>query len=318
MAKTPDTVPTARLDPRERSLVLVSGPSGAGRSTAMRHLEDFGYETIDNLPLSLVPRLLDGPPMEKAMALGVDVRNRDFSIDGLLDTLAELESHARIVPRLLYLDASADVLLRRYSETRRRHPLAPAETASEGIARELALLAPLKDRAEILIDSSELTPHELRRELERWFGQGPDAALAVTLHSFSFKRGPVRGLDMMFDCRFLQNPYWEEALRGRTGQDSDVQAYVSADPLYESFFHQVQNLALLLLPAYRKEGKTYLSVGFGCTGGQHRSVTLAEHLSKALAEQGWPVSIRHRELERLGLYDQAGGRQAPLGAKDAR
>jgi len=293
-------MPTRPADPREQALVLVSGPSGAGRSTAIKALEDFGFEAIDNLPLSLVPRLLDGPPMARSLALGIDVRNRDFSVERFMETLDLIEATPHLTPRLLYLDSRDDVLLRRYSETRRRHPLAPDETPIMGIQRELGLLEPIRNSAEILIESSDLTPHDLRAELARWFGQSEDAALAITLHSFSYKRGLVRGLDVMFDCRFLQNPYWQEALRGKTGRDREVQDYVKSDPLYAEFFKRVEDLTLLLLPAFRKEGKTYFSLGLGCTGGQHRSVTVAEDLAKALEEAGWSVSTRHRELERLG------------------
>ncbi|PRY19866.1 UPF0042 nucleotide-binding protein [Aliiruegeria haliotis] len=275
--------------------VLVTGPSGAGRSTAIRALEDLGYEVIDNLPLSLVPPLLEGPPHGKALALGIDTRNRDFSTAAFLELIDRLDSRG---VELLYLDCAADVLLRRYSETRRRHPMAPADSPAVGIAREFDLLKPIQVRAEILIDTSDLTIHDLRAEIDRWFGGSPEHRLALSVHSFSYKRGLSRGLDMVFDVRFLRNPYWEPALRQKDGQSPDVASYVGQDPRYDAFFDQVLKLTQLLLPAYVEEGKSYLSIGFGCTGGQHRSVTLAEHLGNTLAEAGWQVSIRHRELER--------------------
>nr|WP_235857717.1 RNase adapter RapZ [Marimonas lutisalis] len=278
--------------------VLVTGPSGAGRSTAIRVLEDLGYEAIDNLPLTLLPRLLEGPGRDRPLALGIDARNRDFSTNGLIemiDTMGELTGGPL---ELLYLDSREDVLLRRFSETRRRHPLAPAESPGQGIAREFDLLVPIRARADVLIDTSELTPHELRAEVERWFSADPAHQLAVSVNSFSYKRGVPRGIDMVFDCRFLQNPYWEPALRGMNGQDGAVADYVARDPRFAPFFERVADLVQMLLPAYSEEGKAYLSIGFGCTGGQHRSVTMAEKLAKALAEAGWQVSIRHRELER--------------------
>ncbi|MDM8166297.1 RNase adapter RapZ [Roseovarius sp.] len=279
-------------------VILVTGPSGAGRTTAIRALEDLGYEAIDNLPLSFLPRLLDGPAPDKPLALGIDVRNRDFSAFGLIEAIDREGGDNPVGIQVLYLDCSTDVLLRRFSETRRRHPLAPAESPEEGIQREADLLGPIKARADMLIDTSEMTPHDLRAELARWFAPEGKTRLAVTVQSFSYKRGLPRGLDMVLDCRFLRNPYWEPSLRGRDGRDGDVAAYVAADPRFAAFSEKVADLAQLLLPAYEAEGKAYLSIGFGCTGGQHRSVAMAETLAKALADGGWQVSIRHRELER--------------------
>ena len=286
-------------------LVLVTGPSGAGRSTAINVLEDLGFEAIDNLPLSLLPRLLDGPPLGRPLALGLDVRNRDFSVDVLLDTIRRLADDPQVSTQMLFLDCRADVLLRRYSETRRRHPLTPDGAPEDGIASEALLLQPLRQQADLLIDTSELSPHDLRAELQHWFDADPEHRLAVSVQSFSYKRGIPHGVDMVYDCRFLTNPHWEPDLRARDGRDPAVIAYVAADPRYAEFFDRVTGLALLLLPAYRDEGKTHLTIGFGCTGGQHRSVALAEAVANTLAKAGWPVSIRHRELER-------GARAAPL------
>ncbi|MEM1237785.1 MAG: RNase adapter RapZ [Pseudomonadota bacterium] len=283
-----------------QQLVMVTGPSGAGRSTAINAFEDMGYEVIDSLPLSMISRLLSGPPLEKPLALGVAPANREFSTNGLIELIDSLAETAEIRPEVVYLDSTADVLLRRYSETRRRHPSAPEESPELGIEREMDLLLPIKARADVLIDTSELTVHDLKADLERLFSLEDSSKLALTLHSFSYKRGLPRGIDMVFDCRFLRNPYWDPALRGLNGQSAAVQSYVSEDPRYEAFFSQVISLAELLLPAYREEGKAHLSIAFGCTGGQHRSVSLAEHVASALAEAGWQVSIRHRELERSG------------------
>jgi len=278
-------------------LVLVTGPSGAGRSTAIHALEDLGFEAIDNLPLRLVPLLLDGPRPVRPLALGIDPRNRDFSTAGLLDLIETLAARTDVDPTALYLDCGEDVLIRRFSETRRRHPLAPAESPQVGIRRELDLLAPVRDRADVLIDTTDLTPHQLRAETEGWFAPDGDGRLALTVHSFSYKRGLPRGIDMVFDCRFLSNPYWVPELRSCDGRDGRVVAHVTADPRFDPFFDRVLDLTRLLLPAFTEEGKSHLSIGFGCTGGQHRSVVLAESLAKALAEGGRPVSIRHRELD---------------------
>ena len=278
--------------------VMVTGPSGAGRSTAIRVLEDLGFEAIDNLPLSLLPRLLDGPHHDRPLALGVDTRNREFSANALIEAIDRFRERFGRPLELFYLDCNEDVLLKRFSETRRRHPMAAAEGPGVGISREFDLLMPVRARADILVDTSEMTPHELRAEVKRWFSTDAGRGLAVSINSFSYKRGLPRGIDMVFDCRFLRNPYWEEALRGMNGTASAVASYVAQDARYEGFFEQVHGLVDMLLPAYSEEGKAHLAIGFGCTGGQHRSVALAENLAKALAKSGWQVSIRHRELER--------------------
>ena len=279
-------------------VVLVTGPSGAGRSTAIHVLEDLGYEAIDNLPLSLVPRLLDGPALGRPIALGVDVRNRDFTAGSVIEGIDRMTRMPEVDCEVLYLDCRADELLRRYGETRRRHPLAPDCEPGAGIAREVDLLAPVRARADVLIDTSDLSPHDLKAELARWFETGQQARLTVGVHSFSYKRGVPRGLDMMFDCRFLNNPHWEPDLRPLDGRAAEVAAFVAADPRFAPFFQAVLDLLLLVLPAHVEEGKAHLTIGLGCTGGQHRSVAMVEKLAAALAQSGWQVSKRHRELER--------------------
>jgi UPF0042 nucleotide-binding protein len=279
-------------------VVLITGPSGAGRSTAIHALEDLGYETIDNLPLSLVPRLLDGPPVARSLALGIDVRNRDFSAAALIEMIDTLTRRPDVTPEVLYLDCRPEVLVRRYNETRRRHPLAPDVPPAEAVASEIDLLAPVRVRADVLIDTSDLSPHDLKAEIALVFDHGAQDRLAVSLHSFSYKRGVPRGLDMMFDCRFLKNPHWDAQLRPMDGRDAEVRDFVASDPRYGEFTARVRDLLLLLLPAQIDEGKSHLAIGFGCTGGQHRSVVLAEMMARALADAGWQVSIRHRELER--------------------
>lgn len=282
----------------EYSLLLVTGPSGAGRSTAIHALEDLGYEAIDNLPLSLVPRLIDGPPHARPIALGLDVRNRDFNVTALIELIDSLTRDPRVSPEVLYIDCDPEELSRRYSQTRRRHPLAPAETASEGIEREIDLLRPVRTRADHLIDTTDMSPHDLKAEIAKWFGRATPARLAVSLQSFSYKRGVPRGVDTIFDVRFLKNPYWSPALRDRDGRDPAVAAHIAEDPRFEEFFHKLKDLILLLLPAHVAEGKAHLTIGFGCTGGQHRSVAVAEKLGNVLSEAGWMVALRHRELER--------------------
>lgn len=290
--------------PSPQKLIVVSGPSGAGRSTAINVLEDLGFEAIDNVPLSLIPRLTDGP-LARPMAIGIDVRNRDFSTTGVAEALADLGTRSDIEAQLLFLEADEDTLVRRYSETRRRHPMAPDEPAIQGIRREADLLKPLRAQAEFLLDTSDLSPHDLKARLTDWFGERGQALFGITLQSFSYKRGSPKGIDMVFDCRFLKNPYWDASLRGFTGQDAAVGRYIEGDARLAAFKSKVTDLLLLLLPAFREEGKSHLSIGFGCTGGQHRSVYVAEQVAMALAQQGWQVSKRHREL------DRGQGAQAP-------
>jgi UPF0042 nucleotide-binding protein len=299
---------TAAGDPKTTapSIVLVTGPSGAGRSTAINALEDLGFEVIDNLPLSLLPRLLNGPPPSRPLALGLDVRNRDFGVDALIAAIDQLSAKVDVTAQVLYLDAAEEELVKRYSETRRRHPLAPAGPPLAGIAAERELLVPVRARADVLIETTGLSPHDLRAEIEQWFGVGERRKLGVTLHSFSYKRGLPRGIDIVMDCRFLRNPHWDETLRARDGRDADVAAYVAADARYDAFFAQVKSLIDLLLPANKDEGKTHLSIGFGCTGGKHRSVMMVEGMASALAQDGWHVSKRHRELERRAAQGSEG------------
>lgn len=282
--------------PLQRRIVFVTGPSGAGRSSALNVMEDAGFEVIDNLPMRLLPMLFDEPDQTRPLALGIDARNRDFSTNTVIDLLGRLATRAGVVAELLFVDCSTDVLLRRFSETRRRHPMAPADCPAEGIQAEQDLLAPFRARADVLIDTTDLNVHELRAEVEHWFAPGGKRHLSVTVQSFSYKRGLPRSVDMVYDCRFLKNPYWEPSLRASNGTDAKVAAHVATDPRYAEFAQKVLDLSLLILPACREEGKSHFSIAFGCTGGQHRSVTLAESHALRLADAGWQVSIRHREL----------------------
>ena len=282
-------------------IVLVTGPSGAGRSTAINVLEDLGFEAIDNIPLRMIPRLFEAGAIDHPLALGIDVRNRDFSVTRMLDLHKELLAQSGGEATLLYLECRPDVLLRRYSETRRRHPMAKDDAPEAGIAREIELLRPIEDKADVVIDTSLLSPHELKAELHRWFADSTSQKLSVSVQSFSYKRGLPRGVDMVFDCRFLSNPHWEPELREKTGLDPAVADYVTADQRFAAFADRITDLLGFLLPEVEAEGKTHLSVGIGCTGGQHRSVVVTEHIARTLAETGWQVSTDHKELARRGL-----------------
>ena len=297
---------------QQMRVVLVTGPGGAGRTTAIRALEDAGFEAIDNMPLSLVPAVLSGARRERPVALGLDARTRDFSAGALLQLLDDLAADPSLAVESLFVDASPEVLVARYSETRRRHPLAPAENPESGIAREADLLREVRDRADALIDTSQMTPHDLRAEVQRRYQADRPGGLAVTLMSFSYKRGVPRAADIVLDTRFLRNPYWEPALRGGTGLDPVVRAHVAGDPRFHDFLDRVLSLLRVVLPAHAEEGRTYVTLAFGCTGGRHRSVTLAETVAASLAEEGYRVSIRHREIERSGVaIGTDGGVQSP-------
>jgi len=279
-------------------LVLVTGPSGGGRTTSINALEDMGFETIINLPLRFVARLLKDDPPQTHTALGLDIRNRDFSVDGVLDILADLKQTTDLKPELVFVECSPDVLLRRYSETRRRHPMAEDDSPDLGIAAEIEMLRPIRERADVVIDTTDYSPHDLKGVLNRWFGEKTGLPLALSVQSFSYKRGIPPGMDLVFDCRFLRNPHWSPELRPKTGQDPSVEAYIDEDPLFADYFRKIYGMLQMMLPAVKKEGRAHMTIGVGCTGGKHRSVAMAEKLGRTLALDAMQVSIRHRELER--------------------
>lgn len=278
-------------------VVIVTGPSGAGRSTAINALEDLGFEAIDNLPLRLLPRLLEGTPPDRPLALGIDPRTRDFGAEDLLAAYDKLHQDPNYTIDLVYLDCEPGTLLRRFSETRRRHPLAPDADPADGITLEREMLAPLRDQADVLIDTTTNSVHDTRARIEHVFAAGRDARMAIQISSFSYKRGVPQAADMVFDCRFLRNPHWDEVLRPQDGRSETVKSYVAEDARFGAFRDQVQEMLALLLPAFRDEGKSHLTVSFGCTGGKHRSVALAEIVGENLAQTGWQVSIRHRDVD---------------------
>jgi UPF0042 nucleotide-binding protein len=273
--------------------------SGAGRSTALKALEDFGYEAVDNLPLSLLPRLLAGDPRGgRPAAIGVDVRTRDFSAAALPAALRPLEGEARLDLRLVFLDCDDDRLGRRYTETRRRHPLAGDRPVMDGIRLERQRLSSLREAADLVIDTSALTAADLRRILKGHFALEATSGISVFVTSFSFRQGLPREADLVFDVRFLKNPHYVPSLRPLTGLDPAVGAYIEADPDFPSFFDRLQQLVLPLLPRFEAEGKTYLTIAVGCTGGRHRSVFVAERLAARLREQGSRVAVGHRDVVR--------------------
>jgi RNase adapter protein RapZ len=297
----------APLRPRRSRLLVVTGMSGAGRSTALKALEDLGYEAVDNLPLSLLPDLLRAPAERPPLALGVDVRTRDFGVGALLAALDRVVAEHKLALTVIFLDCEDDNLVRRYTETRRRHPLAVDRPVTDGIALERHRLAPLRDRADLVIDTTALSPGDLKRLLHGHFA--PDAAPGITtfVTSFSYRQGLPRDADLVLDVRFLRNPHYVAALRPLTGRDADIGAFIEADPDFAPFFERLCAWLAPLLPRYEGEGKSYLTIAVGCTGGRHRSVYVAERLAAWLSRQGRPVGIGHRDLDQSAAMVAATG-----------
>lgn len=289
-------------DPSDQNkLVLVTGMSGAGKTHALKALEDMGYEALDNLPLSLLGALVRPGAVPSALtrplAIGIDIRTRDFGVASMLAEMDRLHAESCVDMRLLFMDCEDEVLCRRFTETRRRHPLAQDRPLIDGIRHERELVSPLQSRADLLIDSTDLPPGELKRILTGHFGLDHKPALVIFLTSFSYRRGLPREADLVFDARFLANPHYDPALRPLTGRDPAVAHYVEGDPDFQTFFTSLTGLIGPLLPRFAAEGKSYLTIAVGCTGGRHRSVAITEKLGQWLRDAGQRVDLRHRELE---------------------
>ncbi len=286
-----------------KDILLVTGLSGAGKSTVLKTLEDLGWEVVDNLPLVLLDRLLEAPLAAghaddgHPLAIGIGTQTRDFDPVRIVERIRVLRDVHALDVGMLFLDCSGSELERRYSETRRRHPLAPDRPAGDGIARERELLRPLRDWANRLIDTTDLTAHSLAQQVRATFADRGNDAPVLSVQSFGFARGLPRNADLVFDMRFLRNPHWNPELRPGTGLDPKVAGYVAEDPAYPLAMEQIGALLELLIPRYRAEGKSYLSVAIGCTGGRHRSVHVAEHLAARLRAAGFSPTITHRDLE---------------------
>jgi UPF0042 nucleotide-binding protein len=298
-------------------VVLVTGLSGAGRGSILHVLEDLGFEAVDNPPLPLMEELVTRG--ELPAAVGVDSRSRGFCTDAVLHTLERLRLNPALRPELLFAWAEDSVLIRRYTETRRRHPMAPRGRVIDGITAEAALLAPLREAADLVVDTSDLPLPALRGMIEARYGGAAASVegLTVSLISFAYPKGLPRDADLVFDARFLRNPHYDPILRPGTGKDAAVAAYVAADAAFLPFVDKVTDLLSLLLPRFVEEGKKYLGVAVGCTGGRHRSVHVVESLAARLAQMGpaggppWRLSVTHRELSRSarggqGIGDSSG------------
>jgi RNase adapter protein RapZ len=277
-------------------LLVVTGMSGAGKTSALHAMEDLGFETVDNLPASLLEAALRGGGPNRPLAVGMDVRTRNFNADALVAQLQDLRRQSTVVATLIYLESDDDVLMRRFTETRRPHPLASDLPVAGAITLERQLLSPVKSAADLVLDTSTLTPGDLKRHLEKTYGGDDDRPMHIHLVSFGYRNGVPRDADLVFDVRFLRNPHYVEDLRPQSGLDQAIGTYVSEDPSFESFVANLQALVEPLLPRYRDEGKSYLTIAIGCTGGRHRSVFVVQHLSTWLDSLGIEFDFRHRDL----------------------
>jgi len=281
----------ARRPPR---LLLVTGMSGAGKSTVLDALEDMGWDVVDNLPADLLDSFVHGTSQCRTIpaAVGMDVRSRGFDPERLPELF---RSMGGVEPEILYLDCAGGELIRRYDETRRRHPLAPDRPAEDGIARERRITEPLRKAADSLIDTTDLSPAELRDELRLRYSGDSDQPV-LTISSFAFARGISRTADLVFDLRFLPNPHWVDELRPLTGEDGAVREYLRADPAWNETIGRIEALLIDWIPRYWAAGKSYVTVAFGCTGGRHRSVAAAVEMAERLRQAGFAPNVRHRDL----------------------
>ncbi|MGB0552005.1 MAG: RNase adapter RapZ [Alphaproteobacteria bacterium] len=286
-----------RQNDHDGRIVLVTGMSGAGRSSTLHVFEDIGFEAVDNLPLSLLGNLVQGAAAGQTLAIGVDIRTRDFANDAFERELTLLRGQGEFSVSTIFLDCDEDVLIKRYMETRRRHPLADDRRLADGIKLERRMLEPVRDSADILIDTSHLTPWILKRELMERFARKDVSVLSIFVTSFSYRQGVPREADLVFDVRFLRNPHYDSELRPLTGRNSRVANYIAEDPDFSAYMESLNAMLDLLLPRFEAEGKSYLTIAIGCTGGKHRSVYVCELLCEWIEQMGKRVQLHHRDLD---------------------
>jgi len=313
------TTPSIRSDPRQ-PLLLVTGLAGAGKSTALAVLEDLGWETIDNFPIRMLERLVgepgggardNDPATRTPLAIGFDSRTRGFVPSEIITLIKQLAARSDLALSFIFIDCKTTELERRYNETRRRHPMAQERTVQDGIAAERELFEPLRRWAEVVIDTSELSSNDLQTQVRTLFDKEHQAEPSITVSSFGFARGMPPLADLVFDMRFLDNPHWVEDLREKTGKDREVGEHIEEDPTFARAFEQIRSLLLTVLPRYRAQGKAYVHIAFGCTGGRHRSVFTAEGMAGALREAGFSPTVRHRNLRSRVTDTIESGKEGP-------
>ncbi len=277
-------------------ILLVTGMLGAGKTTALRELEDLGWEAIDNLPIQLIEPLLDPQARPYPMAFGFDCRTRGFVPVEIIELVKRLTARCDLEITTLFLDCAGAELARRFDETRRRHFLAQDMPVPQGIKAERELVSPLRRWADVLIDTTDFTVNDLKQRIREQFGDSAPGQMTVIVSSFGYSRGMPPATDLVFDMRFLDNPHWQPGLKDQTGLDAPVGEFIAANPVFESAFGRMRDLVLELLPHYAAQGKTYLNIAFGCTGGRHRSVYTAERMAGALRQAGFSPTVLHRNL----------------------
>jgi UPF0042 nucleotide-binding protein len=288
--------------PEPQKILLVTGVSGAGKTTVLKTLEDLGWETVDNFPIKLAGQLLKIPTSggdagpNIPLALGFDSRTRGFDAEALIQQIKHLQNQPNFQILTLFLDCAGVEIERRYAETRRRHPMAPDRPAMDGIALDRNLMEPFRRWAETVIDTSKLSAHDLQQDIRERFTSEASPHSIITVTSFGYSRGVPHNADLVFDLRFLRNPHWDSMLRPMTGMDAAVSEYVSADPEYKEAMQKIREMLRFLLPLYDAQGKAYVNIAFGCTGGRHRSVHVAETFGNWLREDGFALTVAHRNL----------------------
>lgn len=281
----------------DREVILVTGMSGAGKTVALKTLEDIGFEAIDNLPLSIIPHLTSNvESLKKSVAIGIDIRSRDFDADYFINTTLPRIKERNPGARILFLECDDEILLRRFTETRRKHPISDDRPIMDSIYNERSIMSRLKEQADIVLDTTDYSLNELRNWIKNNFSIDKKDNFFIKINSFSFKKGLPRDSDLVFDMRFLKNPHYVPELRPLTGKSEKVAEYIQTDLSFASIYSKIGSLISELLPRYMEEGKTYLNIAIGCTGGKHRSVFVAEKLYQDLLHNQYHVSLAHRDI----------------------